>query len=231
MDVRCLENRSDLANWLPELCVGSPVEGGGAAAWRNQPEQHPQGCRLAGAIGPEEPGHRSFASAEAEVVDSRNVAEALRQSFDLDCCHAILPLSSSFNCAWARSPCRRPQGWFWLCHESGCIAANSAVWHRDRSAARQRCWAEMSVTVERWAVRSSDERSGPETPSRVAASPAGDGFSPGRRLRGRLARVALYDVRACAAGSGVPRAVAAADRRRTARRHPPARTATSVPVD
>jgi hypothetical protein len=42
-----------------------------------QAEEHPQRRRLARAVGPEEAGHGSFASGEAQVVDCGYLAEAL----------------------------------------------------------------------------------------------------------------------------------------------------------
>ena len=60
---------------------------GRARVGAEQAEQHPDGRRLAGAVGPEEAVHLARLDLEVEAVERTDVAERLLQRRDLDDCH------------------------------------------------------------------------------------------------------------------------------------------------
>ena len=71
-----LEHCPDAAERLRHRRVRLAADRGAALARPHQAEEHPQRRRLAGPVGPEEAGHGSFASGEAQVVDCGYLAEA-----------------------------------------------------------------------------------------------------------------------------------------------------------
>ena len=83
VDVCRLQGGSDHRQRPVEVVVGPPVDGGGAGGRPDEPEQHPKRGGLAGAVGPEEPGHPPRRHREAEVVDSGQRAEPLGQPGEL----------------------------------------------------------------------------------------------------------------------------------------------------
>ena len=66
-----VEQRADRARRVVELPVGAAVDRRGAAGRVDEPEQHPQRRRLAGAVGPEEADDVPALDAERQVLDGR----------------------------------------------------------------------------------------------------------------------------------------------------------------
>ena len=66
------------------LAVAGPEEQRPARGRPDEPEQHPQRRRLAGAVRPEKAGHRAGLQPEGEIVDGEHLPEALGQVVDDD---------------------------------------------------------------------------------------------------------------------------------------------------
>ena len=86
-----LQDRPDPAGRVGQLPVGPAGDGGRAGGRGDQAEQHPQGGRLAGAVGAEEAGHRALVDLEVELVDGEHVAEALGEPLHADRGHGASP--------------------------------------------------------------------------------------------------------------------------------------------
>ena len=71
-----------------DLGIGSPEQLGLAVVGHHQPEQHPHGRGLAGAVGAEEAVDVALADVEVDVVDGAHVAVRLGQAAGLD--HRVL---------------------------------------------------------------------------------------------------------------------------------------------
>jgi hypothetical protein len=67
-----------------QVVVPPGTEGRGAAGWGYDPEHHPQGGRLAGAVGPKERRHAPRRDHRADVIDCPNVSEGLGERGQLD---------------------------------------------------------------------------------------------------------------------------------------------------
>ena len=79
-----LEHGSDGAQRVAQLGVRDAADGRGARGRADLAEHHPQRRRLAGAVRPEERGHRPRLDTGGEVVDSGENAEALRRMRELE---------------------------------------------------------------------------------------------------------------------------------------------------
>src|ERR1700678_2840098 len=79
-----LERRTNRMHWRVQLSVAMAVDRGASRGGRDQPEQHPQRGRLAGAVGSEEPDYGAPLDREAHLIDCHDLAEALGQRVDLD---------------------------------------------------------------------------------------------------------------------------------------------------
>jgi hypothetical protein len=77
VEARVLEHGADLAARVLELLVALPRERRGALIEVDQPEQHAQRRALAGAVGPEEPGHAAGLDREGEVPHGLHFSEVL----------------------------------------------------------------------------------------------------------------------------------------------------------
>ena len=84
VEVRRLERGPDDGEGVGDVVVATPLDGCGAGGRTDQPEEHPQGRRLAGAVRAEEAGDPAGNDVEVELVDGRQPAEPLRQPADLD---------------------------------------------------------------------------------------------------------------------------------------------------
>jgi hypothetical protein len=84
---RGLEHRSDVADRVEQFVVAPAGEGGGASSRRDEPEQHPQSRRLAGAVRSEERRDLPSLDQRVDVVDRSNLAEGLGESGELDGTH------------------------------------------------------------------------------------------------------------------------------------------------
>ncbi len=80
VEVGRLEGRADGAQRVGQVAIAPTADGRGAGAGSDQPEQHPQGGRLAGAVRSEEAGDPAGLHLEVEVVDSDELAEAFGQA-------------------------------------------------------------------------------------------------------------------------------------------------------
>ena len=76
----CLENRADLPDRVGQLVVPPAAERRGPAVRCHEPEQHPQGGGLAGAIGSEQGRHLARLCHRADVIDCQHVPEGLRET-------------------------------------------------------------------------------------------------------------------------------------------------------
>ena len=79
-----LQDRPDRAGRVGQVPVELPADGGAPGIRGDQPEQHPQGGRLARAVGPEEAGDPSRLDHEVQMVDGQHRPEVLGQPRDLD---------------------------------------------------------------------------------------------------------------------------------------------------
>jgi hypothetical protein len=70
-----LEHRADVPDRVKQLVVTLAGEGGGARSRGHEPEQHPQGRRLAGAVGSEERRDRPGLDQRIDAVDRSNRAQ------------------------------------------------------------------------------------------------------------------------------------------------------------
>ena len=86
-----LQDRPDPAGRVGQLAVGPAGDGGRAGGRGDQAEEHPQGGRLAGAVGAEEAHDRPGVDLEVELVDGEHVAEALGEALDADGRHGVPP--------------------------------------------------------------------------------------------------------------------------------------------
>jgi hypothetical protein len=75
---------------LIEDSIGPTVDGGRTGGRGDESEQQPQGRRLAGAVGPEEPDDPSAPELHGEAVDGHDVAEALGETVECDDRHGWL---------------------------------------------------------------------------------------------------------------------------------------------
>jgi hypothetical protein len=87
MEAGRLDHGPDRAHGVGQAGVGDTADRGRSGGRADQPEQHPQGRGLAGAVGPEQPGDGTLGHAEAEIVDREQAAEAFGETVDLDGCH------------------------------------------------------------------------------------------------------------------------------------------------
>ncbi len=62
---------------MPENCAAP-------SRWADEPEQHPQGCRLARSVRPDEAGDRSGGNGDVEAVDDGSAAEAFGEPAHVD---------------------------------------------------------------------------------------------------------------------------------------------------
>jgi hypothetical protein len=84
-----LEEGADVTKREAQVCVPSSVDGDPARRRRIEPDHHPHGGRLAGAVRAEEAGDLPFPDLEAEPVDGHGGPVALGDAVDLD--HRIRP--------------------------------------------------------------------------------------------------------------------------------------------
>ena len=109
VEVRRLEGGPHGPERVGEVDVALPVDRRGAARRVDEPEQHPQGGRLARAVGPEEAGDPARLDVEAQVVDGDEGPELLAQPPDLDPRPRVVVLMWCLvvSCADPCSPTRR----------------------------------------------------------------------------------------------------------------------------
>jgi hypothetical protein len=79
-----LEHGADLTDGIIEGSIRPTVDGGRAGGRGDESEQQPQGRRLAGAVGPEEPDDPAAPELHGEAVDGHDVAEALGETVECD---------------------------------------------------------------------------------------------------------------------------------------------------
>jgi hypothetical protein len=84
VEAHVVEHGADRPAGRRQVDVGRAVDGRPAGVGAGEAQQHPQGRRLAGAVGPEEPGHLAGRRAEADAVDRRGPAVALHHVHYLD---------------------------------------------------------------------------------------------------------------------------------------------------
>jgi hypothetical protein len=95
-----IQQRADLAERRRVPAVRLAVDGHRPACRRVQPEDHPHGGRLAGAVRPEEAGDHARPHREAQVVDRQLAAIPFGQPVGFD--HLVRPLRSVRGAAWQR---------------------------------------------------------------------------------------------------------------------------------
>src|ERR1700690_1525823 len=84
MKVGGLEYSADTQRGAIEVSVGPSENEGTSRARRCEPQQHPQGRRLAGTVRAEKPRDRAGLKLKRKIVDGEQLAEALRQRLSYD---------------------------------------------------------------------------------------------------------------------------------------------------
>jgi hypothetical protein len=94
VDGRELPGQADRGAQAPGVLDHIEAGNAGAACVRlEQGGEDPDRGRLAGAVGPEEAVHGALRYRQVDSRQRRDIAERLRDAFDLDDCHSLPPKS------------------------------------------------------------------------------------------------------------------------------------------